>query len=161
MKKVLYLHGLEASQGGKKVDFLSLNSLVVAPEVDYSRKDILSYLTNIIEEANPDIIIGSSIGGYTAFILGALYDIPVIAFNPALHSRHLEPNFPPLLKNKIPNQAVVVLGEQDTIINPKKTLEVLKDYIQNSNHLITIESIKDMGHRVSFDVFVNIYNKIK
>ncbi len=59
MKKILYLHGLESGQGGPKVDFLAKSGLVHAPELDYTRKDIFSFLISTIEEFQPDVIIGS------------------------------------------------------------------------------------------------------
>ena len=64
MKKVLYLHGLESGQGGSKVDYLANNCYVHAPEMDYTRKDIFPYLAQMVEDFNPDLIIGSSMGAW-------------------------------------------------------------------------------------------------
>ena len=38
--------------------------------------DIFSFLCSTIEEFKPDLIIGSSMGGYSAFILGADEFVP-------------------------------------------------------------------------------------
>ncbi len=98
-------------------------------------------------------------GGYSAFILGALYKLPVVAFNPALHSRILEPNFPKFVKNHLPEDMNIIIGEQDTVIDGSKTLDYLKDHIKDKYMNTQIHHIKEMGHRVPLDVFIDIYNK--
>ena len=74
-QKILYLHGLESPQGGEKVDFLSTKSFVHAPLLDYTRSDIFPFLLKTIDEFEPDLIIGSSMGGYAAYVLGGLYQL--------------------------------------------------------------------------------------
>ncbi len=160
MKKVLYLHGLESGQGGSKVDFLARNAYVCAPEIDYTRSDIFSYLISFVEEFEPDVIIGSSMGGYSAFILGGLYDIPVMAFNPALHSRTFDPKFPKFVKGHIPNKFDVIIGAKDTLISGETTLQWLKDHIKDKYVVYNVHSVNTMGHRVPLDVFSDMYNKI-
>lgn len=158
-QKILYLHGLESPQGGEKVDFLATKSFVHAPELDYTRSDIFSFLINTVEEFKPDYIIGSSMGGYSAFVLGALYKIPVVAFNPALHSRIIEPNFPKFVKEHVPDNFHLVLGEKDTVIDGSKTLDWLKDHVAGKHMQHQVHRIKTMGHRVPLDVFCDMYNK--
>ena len=160
MKKILYLHGLESPQGGEKVDFLATKSFVHAPDLDYTRADIFDFLIKTVNEFKPDYIIGSSMGGYSAFVLGALYKIPVLAFNPALHSRTLEPAFPDFVKHHFPGEFIVVLGDQDTVIPPKQTLDWLKDHIKDRFVKSEIKNVEKMGHRVPLDVFIDMYNKI-
>ena len=98
-------------------------------------------------------------GGYSAFILGALYKIPIVAFNPALHSRTIEPNFPEFVKEHIPNDMHVVLGENDMVVDGDRTLNYLKDHIKDKYMKFNVHNIKKMGHRVPLDVFIDIYNK--
>tara|TARA_R110000796_G_scaffold4997_9_gene18962 strand:+ start:5107 stop:5595 length:489 start_codon:yes stop_codon:yes gene_type:complete len=159
MKRVLYLHGLESKQGGEKVEFLANECIVHAPEMDYTRKDVFSFLTKKIEDFQPDFIIGSSMGGYAAYILGALYKIPVLAFNPALHSRKFNPAFPAFVNLHTPSKITVVIGAQDTVIKPNKTLDYMEDHFANRGVQSEIERINTMGHRVPFAVFRDMYNK--
>ena len=154
-KRVLYLHGLESQQGGDKVDFLADKCYVHAPVMDYSRKDIFSFLIKKVEDFKPDLIIGSSMGGYSAYMLGALYKIPIIAFNPAFHSRSFEPNYPEFIHHQVCQNARIILGNEDTVIDPDRTLEWLKDHIMNQHPKINIERVDGMGHRVPFDIFIN------
>jgi len=155
MKRVLYLHGLESNQGGQKVEFLANRCYIHAPEMDYTRKDIFPFLTQMMEDFEPELIIGSSMGGYTALMLGALYNIPVVAFNPAVHSRTFNPKYPKFVKEHFPQNARIILGEEDTVINPKKTLEYLKDKVKFTHPNIKIEHVDKMGHRIPLDIFIN------
>ena len=98
-------------------------------------------------------------GGYTAFILGGLYKIPVLAFNPALHSRTIEPNFPEFVKHHIPDEFTVVIGDEDTLIDGQRTLNYLKDHIRDTFVKWEVEHIKKMGHRIPLNVFSDMYNK--
>ena len=159
MRKILYLHGLESGQGGPKVDYLTSQTTCHAPEMDYTRKDLFSYLVNLVEEFEPDLIIGSSMGGYCAYILGGLYEIPVLAFNPALHSRTFDPPLPSFVKKHHPTKMTVVIGDKDAVIPGNKTLDYMKDYMVDNVANVIVERIKDMGHRVTLDVFCNMYNK--
>jgi uncharacterized protein len=151
MKKILYLHGLESQQGGEKVDFLSSRGSVYAPEMDYEDPKLFNKLNKIMVEFNPDLIIGSSMGGYTADILGGLFTKPTILFNPALHSRTIQPNYYGIkVKRILPS--IVVLGSEDPIIDPTITKRMLEDYD-------TIIDIEGMGHRIPLEIFVDTYNK--
>jgi len=87
MKKVLYLHGLESGQGGPKVDYLTTQGAVMAPKMDYTRKGLFTEMVQLVEEFDPDVIVGSSMGGYFGYMLAGLFKKKAVLFNPALHSR--------------------------------------------------------------------------
>jgi uncharacterized protein len=171
MKKILYLHGLETRQGGRKVGFLSKDNYVHAPKIDYTRKDIFPFLIQIMDDFKPDLIIGSSMGGYAAYILSGFYGTPIIAFNPALHSRKFDLNLPSLLPvtldkkmgnsnlhTTLPSKVKIILGKEDTVINPEKTKNYLNNNIKFPNTL-EVEEVEGVGHRIPFNLFVDIYNK--
>ena len=157
MKKVLYLHGLESSNVCAKVDFMRERANVLAPSIDYNKPNIEEELMYMVESFQPDLIIGSSMGGYVGMLLANHYDIDCLVFNPALHSRSIEPNMK-LLQGESPKHSfnpIVILGMEDDVINPIDTCEIL-DF---SDFDPAIYQIKDMGHRVPFQIFVDIYNK--
>jgi predicted esterase YcpF (UPF0227 family) len=157
MKKILYLHGLESSNVGDKVDFLKENSVVIAPSMDYLDPSLEEKLFYIVEKFQPDLIIGSSMGGHVGLMLANYYNIDAIVFNPAIHSRPIEPKLE-RLEAKEPNfnfQPVVVLGLKDDVINPLITKVILDDAL----FYYDIEEVEGLGHRIPFDVFVDIYNK--
>jgi hypothetical protein len=154
MKRILFLHGLESSNISDKTMFLSERSILCAPKLNYTDRDLQTQLSFLVESFKPDLIIGSSMGGYVGLQLANHYDIKSIVFNPAIHSRSIDPDIhlPSLQCNNIP---IVVLGLQDTVIDPVVT----KSLLSNGSIICQFEEIETMQHRVAFDVFVDIYNK--
>lgn len=148
---VWYLHGLESSVGGPKVDFLhSVADKVYAPKMDYNHHEMFSSLLKLAKYNKPDLIIGSSMGGYFADALGSHLDVEVILFNPALHSRSLEPEGVTYGESNWKRNFVI--GTNDDVIDPKAT-EIYKDLAHSWTE------IKGMGHRTPLTVFKDIYNK--
>jgi predicted esterase YcpF (UPF0227 family) len=155
-QKILFLHGLESSNKGEKVDFLKEQAEVLAPKIDYQDEALEEKLMYIVENFRPDFIIGSSMGGYVGMLLANRYGIKNLLYNPAIHSRSIEPKLNRL--NIIdPNHFVdfnIVLGNQDNVIDPNVTESMLLD----AEVVCEIERV-DMKHRIDFNVFVNMYNK--
>ena len=155
-KRVLYLHGLESSNVCDKVDFLRERVDLLAPSIDYRKSNIEAELMYMVESFKPDLIIGSSMGGHCALMLANYYNVECIAFNPAIHSRSIEPKLD-RLEAKDPRfsfQPLIVLGMEDDVIDPNVSKEIF-DGVDFDHEIIEVEG---MGHRVPFDVFVNIYN---
>ena len=158
MKKVLYLHGLESKQGGPKVDFLTKEFCVYAPEMDYKDPMLQNWVDFVMRQFQPDLIIGSSMGGYAADILAEKYGKPAILFNPALHNRMFEPKIEyPIAGEEadLQERKVVVLGKEDEVIPPYITKIMLEN---NFNYKIVIE---EMGHQVPLPIFIDTINKYK
>ena len=155
-QKILFLHGLESSNNGKKIDFLKERAEVLAPAINYQDEALEEKLMYIVENFHPDFIIGSSMGGYVGMLLANRYGIKNLLYNPAIHSRSIEPKLNRL--NIIdPNHFVdfnIVLGNQDDVIDPNVTESMLLD----AEVVCEIEQV-DMGHRIDYDVFVDMYNK--
>lgn len=148
---VWYLHGLESKQGGQKVHFLKeVAAQVFAPSMDYTRDELFSELLEKAKMTRPDLIIGSSMGGYYADALGSHTGVEVLLFNPALHSRSIERTLEYGEENW---KRHIVVGEDDSVIDPKMT-RVLVQICES------FEMIKGMGHRTPLDVFKTIYTKL-
>ena len=145
MKKIVYLHGLESESGGTKVSFLAEKGMVYAPAMDYETLDLHEFIYTL---GMPDLIIGSSMGGYIADIIGSQLGVDVLLFNPALHSRTFELNSSIKHGNKKYNRTVV-LGKNDDIINPEITKILL-------NPDDVVKEIEGMGHRTPLSVFTDI-----
>tara|TARA_B110000902_G_scaffold55692_1_gene64823 strand:+ start:597 stop:1064 length:468 start_codon:yes stop_codon:yes gene_type:complete len=147
---VWYFHGLESEAGGPKVDFLNKEAYeVYAPSIDYNDHKLFGKLYKKGLAVTPDLIIGSSMGGYLADALASHFGVEVLLFNPALHSRTIDRKFP---YGKTNWERNFVVGNEDTIIDPKATL-VYKDIAKSYTE------IEGMGHRTSLKVFTDIYNK--
>ena len=158
MKKVLYLHGLESKQGGKKVDFLTNEFCVHAPSMDYTNPMLQNEVEFMMRQFDPDIIIGSSMGGYVADILAQKYGKPAILFNPALHNRMFEPKIEYPIEGEqadLQERKIVVIGKDDDIIPPYIT----KIMLENEFYYEVV--LEEMGHRTPLNIFIDIINKYK
>lgn len=158
MKKVLYLHGLESKQGGEKVGFLAGQACIYAPAIDYREENLHGKIHNIIMNFKPDLIIGSSMGGYVAHEFAKAFNLPAILLNPALHSRSFEPDLDTFILSfdtSFHERQIVLLGKNDGVIDPELTKTILGDdkrfVIEEGEH----------GHRTPLDIFIDIYNKYK
>ena len=151
MKKIVYLHGLESDPGGPKVSFLAEKGMVYAPTMDYHSLDLHEFILSL---GMPDLIIGSSMGGYIADIIGSQLGVDVLLFNPALHSRSIYINYGVNYGTET-YKRTIILGTKDDIIDPEET-KMLWPVGYNK---AKFEEIEDMGHRTPLDVFVNMYNK--
>ena len=157
MQKILYLHGLESKQGGEKVDFLTDQACVHAPIIDYRSEELCNTLYSRILNFEPDLIIGSSMGGYVAHEFAKAFNLPTILYNPALHSRPFEPqiNIEEIQNNvEYTKNHLIILGKHDPIINP----EITKNMLQYKKEQYNIVEV-DTGHRIPIDLFINIYKK--
>ena len=151
MKKIVYLHGLESEAGGPKVSFLAENGTVYAPKIDYKTLDLNEFILSL---GMPDLIIGSSMGGYVADIIGSQLGVDVLLFNPALHSRSIDTNYGVNYGTET-YKRTIILGTKDDIIDPEET-KMLWPVGYNK---AKFEEIEGMGHRTPLDVFINMYNK--
>ena len=148
MQSVLYFHGLESQPGGLKVEYLNQNfDFVDAPAMDYRKKDLFEDWLEYVKTEKPDLIIGSSMGGYFAYALASHTGIPVLLFNPALHNRSFDVEG--VYLGEFKPEGKVILGKKDDVIDPSITKAMLKD----SN--LEIEEIKEMEHRIPLDIFIN------
>ena len=155
IKSAIYFHGLESSQGGIKVQFLDQEvDFLEAPTMDYTKEGIFEEWLDYVKNEEPDLLIGSSMGGYFAMALATHTGIPVLVFNPAIHSRSIEIKGLESGTEKL--AGLVVLGKKDEVINPGPTISML----QGTQNTLDISIEKEMGHRVPLDVFIDMYNKI-
>ena len=151
MKKIVYLHGLESESGGTKVSFLAEKGMVYAPNMDYVTLDLQEFILTL---GMPDLIIGSSMGGYVADIIGSQLGVDVLLFNPALHNRTVIKEFNVDYGSQ-KYKRTIVLGTEDDVINPEITKKL---WSVDGNHA-KYDEVEGMGHRTSLDVFINMYNK--
>lgn len=149
-KRVIYFHGLESAQGGKKVEFLAQKYIVIAPTMDYRNPDMFQEMLELAKDFEPDILVGSSMGGYFAYTIATHTNTPIVLFNPALHSRKFEPEN--VTQGVYDVTGLVVNGEGDNIINQLETAQMLQNSIDNNQlqyHL------GNHGHRTPLAVFKN------
>ena len=153
MKKILYLHGLESEPGGTKVSFLSSKGMVYAPAMNYESLNLHEFILTL---GIPDLIIGSSMGGYVADVIGSRLGVDVLLFNPALsnHNRIVIKEFNVDYGSQ-KYKRTIVLGTEDHVIDPEVTKKLWSVFGNEAEY----DEIEGMGHRTPLDVFINMYNK--
>ena len=149
MKRIVYLHGLESEPGGPKVSFLANEGMVYAPEMNYESLNLHEFILTL---GIPDLIVGSSMGGYVADVIGSRLGVDVLLFNPALHSREIAVNHE-YYNNKY--KRTIILGTEDDVIDPELTKKLWSIHGNEAEY----DEIEGMGHRTPLDVFINMYNK--
>lgn len=153
MKKILYLHGLESKVGGVKETYLRENNKVLAPSLDYSKPLDLSGLVSDTYQFNPDLIIGSSFGGYYAEMVARFTKTEVLLLNPQIMPDLFKlPSHIHVKARRYGHKRTIILGMKDDIVPPKVT----KDYYKDKAKFI---ELKNVGHRIPLKEFVDIYNK--
>jgi hypothetical protein len=146
MKSAAFFHGLESpSYSEKNVELEKAFDEVYAPPMDYSDPRVFDQVLSEVKKRRPDVLIGSSMGGWFAYCISTLTGIPTLLFNPAVHSRSMEPRVK-RGSQKAPH--TVILGDSDSVIDPKKTVE----WFSQQGVPIRTKSVS-IGHRVPLDVF--------
>ena len=155
MIKIAYLHGLESNNCGPKNDWLRTFSDVYDPLSDYYETGIYQTLKSEILDFQPELIIGSSMGGFFAYQISKELDIKTVLFNPALHSRSVEPDMTGFLQGNARPKTHAVFGICDDVIDPFATENILKK--EGNPNLSTI--FFTHGHGTPLEVFMSETNK--
>ena len=159
---ILYIHGLDSGPIAEKTSIIAeMGCTVIAPKIHYKEsKNTYQRLLQLAKEFNVDYLVGSSLGGYTAFWLSQELNIPTLIFNPALAFQKIDPGL--VIKNiSITNfQQTIFLGMQDETVDPKST----KAWLEKNEILDKVKIIEHPanGHQISLAVFKeNIYEIIQ
>ena len=151
--KIFFLHGLESNNQSTKVNLMrALGHYVHAEYMDYKKVlDLYAKTLNSMIEFNPDLIVGSSMGGYFAFHLGTHYKTNLLLLNPALPNRTFDPPILPDGKEK--SRIWALVGENDDVVDPVANEEILKRAgakVQIGNH----------EHRTPTEIFKPFLKKV-
>lgn len=145
--RIAFFHGLESKPRSEKNIFLEeVFDHIYAPEMDYNLPDIFDKTLKDIQDFNPDLLIGSSMGGYFAFCLSTLTNIPTLIFNPAVIDRIIEPRV--TMGEYMPEQTII-LGKNDNIIGPYKSAAWFDQLPKKSFNF----HWEEIGHRIPLPIF--------
>lgn len=149
---ILYLHGLNGNLTEDKRLILERYANVEAPAIDYEKNpDSLMSLYTHYKDANIDIIIGSSMGGFAGFHLCRLFQLPALLFNPALVERSVYQNIPETPETN-DSSISIVLGAKDEVVDPRITLTFLVNSLgQSQDYSLKIRH--NLEHRIPLAVF--------
>lgn len=122
--KILFFHGLESKLPSSKAQWLQdQGHEVYALDMKYTQDDAFSLALDCARSYKPDLIVGSSMGGYFATRVGTHIETKLVLLNPALHSRTRE--FDCGEDGDCISKAWVLLGERDALIKPELSLDAL------------------------------------
>ena len=166
--KIAYLHGLVSTIDQKDPKIIFLNNTfdeVYTPQINYKDKNTFNKLLKDIKRMQPDLIVGSSMGGYVSYLIGNKLTIPTLLFNPALIGRSFDPEVDNSdLKG---TNHTIFFGKMDKVINGNG----VKSYLKEEGVGQFSYNSYNGGHRVPVDVFIDgikgrlgiseIYNNMK
>jgi hypothetical protein len=148
MSKAAFFHGLESPPRSEKNDVMErVFSEVFAPPMDYRDSRLFDETLKSVKEFQPDILIGSSMGGWFAYCISTLTGIPTLLFNPAVHGRTFDPR---VKIGSISAKHTVVLGKDDKVIDPSKTI----DWFSKNGVGRARFNLAQMEHRIPIDIFM-------
>ena len=156
--RIAYLHGLESSIDPKDPKIVWLNNnfkSVYTPKIDYKKKGSFSTILRTIKNMDPHYIVGSSMGGYFAYLIGSKLGIKTILFNPAVVGRSFDP-FVGDIDTKGRNGHNLFLGKSDNVING----DDVRKFFGDSGMANVNTEYYSGGHRVPADVFINSIKKV-
>ena len=147
MSKVAFFHGLESPAISDKTEYLdSAFTDVYAPAMDYSKAGLFEEVLAEVKKRKIDLLVGSSMGGWFAYCISTLTGIPTVLFNPAVHSRALEPN---VFRGSSRSNHTVILGRRDDVIDPQKT----KNWFKTDGVGNFTDHMEPNGHRTPIGIF--------
>jgi pimeloyl-ACP methyl ester carboxylesterase len=146
----LYIHGLNSTNVNLRTDWLKQYGKVLHPLMAYHNLPLdYQYLDKLVQHYKPEVIVGSSMGGYMAFHLGQYHHIPTILLNPALIMTNIiKPDNRQMAGDTI---HYISLGKNDEIIPPITTKLLLNQW-QVPHHIFEYE----MGHETDFKIFKEV-----
>ena len=162
--RILNIHGYNGSPENSAYKALAkLGHEIISPAFDYENEspdDIMGRLSRLADDKHPDIIVGTSLGGFYAAVLSAELDRPVITVNPFLmpfltfpeHIKSLIALFGELSKIRSENVSCIV-GSQDEVLGDHT---FTKDLLDNQRFRI----IEDGGHSGATLPLVDYFSEV-
>lgn len=152
--RIAYFHGLESNVDPGKLNILKKYGPVLAPEINYidNLKSIADELFQQAKDFKPTLIVGSSLGAYTAYHIGNKLNCNLILFNPPLYGPTVNLSISKNTSNT--NNIIIYQGKNDNVVSPYETEKWLM-----KNHKGKFTIIKyDGEHRVPTKVFKDALN---
>lgn len=187
---MMYIHGFRSGANGSKRGQLQEHFAgryrVIAPEVDADSEKSLAKLNGIIAMEKPEIIVGTSLGGWMALMCGSV-DARLVVVNPCTHpyqalSRWVGEELPYFCE-RLDGVQTYTLGQDvlekyknfdiDSVVKSKSSRiwalcstadELLGDiHIKTLAHLLPADRLMvagDFGHRCSGPGMIHLFGML-
>ena len=152
--KVAFFHGLESvGPGSKGVYLQGVVADVYAPQVNYKDPADVQRIWNEVIEFQPDVVVGSSMGGWFALHVCMELDVVGALINPAVVNRSLELDLQ--WKLNMTQPLFILAGLDDEAIPCAEAMNWLSDH----NFTIDISYVR-AGHRIPIKLFEDWWQSI-
>ena len=150
--KIVYIHGLDSKLSPEKREILEKFGTVISPDINYyDNPKSIDTIIREVEGEDPDVIIGSSIGGFATYYVSTALQKPALMFNPALAERSVKQEVPQVEINT-PLFKQFLLGAIDDVVIPGRTLNFIAEaYNEHTDFHIHIQP--GLTHNIPLDVF--------
>ena len=161
--KILFLHGLESPAVSERTDYLnSLGYRVFSPVIPYGTPYCYDNILNMAIMFKPDLIIGSSMGGYFAYHISTHIDVPILLLNPGLHHRPKKAHYNIEVKDgPYRPKHYVLLGLADIVIPPAQTIKEYEAQFNGARAFPYLIETEDHGHQTPNEKFIPFFEKVK
>jgi alpha/beta superfamily hydrolase len=144
---IIFFHGLESSPSSNKSKYLETELDAYCPEMNYHNPDIFNIILAEVKNKRPSLLIGSSMGGWFAYCISTLTGIPTLLFNPAFHSRRIDPS---VHFGNHPSNHIIIFGKNDAVIDTSQSVGWINKngigsfeyHYENHTHRTPINSFK-------------------
>ena len=177
---ILYLHGFASSSGSAKVKSLQAfpDVTIVSFDLDVGPFKAIKQISSFIEEhIEKDIMLmGSSLGGYYALHISAIFDLPAVLINPSMEpfktlARFVDSRVQNYSKDESFIYKQQYVDELKTLVidqaNQKKILLMLQTGDENLDYKTALHALPQAQHLVqeggnhSFEHFDRNFSLIK
>jgi predicted esterase YcpF (UPF0227 family) len=125
---------------------------VMAPNMNYfDNEQLYKETLDKLMEFEPELVVGSSMGGYFAYHLGTHFSTNLLLLNPALPKRSFDP--PIFADGKEKSRIWAMVGKNDIDVPAKENIELLKSVgakLQIGGH----------EHRTPIEVFKPFFSSV-
>lgn len=146
--RIAFFHGLESHGPGTKGEILQAESTeLYAPGIDYRNETEVERVWQEAVEFAPDVVVGSSMGGWFACHLSTVINVPAMLVNPSVVGRSFDPISLELGGHRPITH--VLLGKLDEKISGEAVLAWMKGCGMKPDDVDWV----DEGHRISKESF--------
>ncbi|WP_324720995.1 YqiA/YcfP family alpha/beta fold hydrolase [Salinimicrobium sp. HB62] len=148
---ILYLHGLDSKLSPEKREVLENYGKVISPDLNYyENPNAIETILGMYPDAEIDVVIGSSMGGFAGYHVSNALNKPALLFNPALVKRSVIQNIPKIEKTNTLKQ--IVIGQTDEVVSPADTLNFLPRNFNRTTDL-HLHLVPENGHNIPVPLF--------
>ncbi len=137
---ILNLHGLNGSSHNTNYKLLLemySEDVIVSPQIDYVKTSPLKIIDRLKQYKDIDYIVGNSFGGFYAYVLSNMCNIPCLLVNPCIPPERYIPSLVEgyaftdelvyLMKGYFhnPQPVYMILGMEDDVLSPAYTEQIM------------------------------------